>query len=247
MDSPNPHRPVLARRPLLIVGLLAAAWGGFSTLGMPDVPPAAGVPLGMAAGLLWTGVAALVARPLLRRRARAASRAPEVAALLAALGAELLFGPGLYTHLTYLTGESYLGLMMSEDPGAAYVYFMVLNPLMEWLIIPVAVLLNWSEIRRRTLVVVGASVYFAVRAWTYLYFAPTALSWQNHAGETPTQAQIDQAQTWLNLDWPRMALDLTVGVCFAAPALLPRRSGPSLTHRDADAPAAAQATRPAGA
>ncbi|GGU90865.1 hypothetical protein GCM10010182_01950 [Actinomadura cremea] len=82
---------------------------------------------------------------------------------------------------------------------------------------------------------------------TCLYFAPTALSRRVHAGETPTQAQIDQAQTWLNLDWPRTALDLAVGVCFAAPALLPRRSGPPLTHRDAGAPAAAHATRPAGA
>ena len=71
-------------------------------------------------------------------------------------------------------------------------------------------------------VLVGAITYFAVRTWTYLYFAPTALSWQDHAGQEPTQAQIDQAQTWLNLDWPRMALDLFVGICFAALALLPR-------------------------
>ncbi|MEU5876465.1 hypothetical protein [Spirillospora sp. NPDC047279] len=240
MDSSTPRRPVLARRPLLVVALLAATWGGFSTLGMPGLSPAAGVPMGIAAGLLWTAVAAAVARPLLRRRAQASSRAPEVAALLAALGAELLFGPGLYTHLTYLTGESYLGLMMSDDPGAAYVYFMVLNPLMEWVIVPAVVLLNWPVARRRALVVAGAAVYFAVRAWTYLYFAPTALSWQDHAGQAPTQAQIDQAQTWLNLDWLRLALDLTVGACFAALALMPRRSGPARSGRDA-APSASTA------
>lgn len=237
METLVPDRPALARKPLLIVGLLAAAWGGFSTMGMPGLPPTAGIPLGIVAGLLWTAVAALAAGPLLRWRARSASRAPEIAALSAALGGELLFGPGLYTHLTYLDGESYLGLMMSEDPGFAFVYFMVLNPLMEWVVIPVAVLLNWEHLRRRGLVLIGAGTYFAVRTWTYLYFAPTALSWQDHAGQAPTQAQIDQAQTWLNLDWPRIALDLFVGLCFATSALLPRRPGSPRHHRDAGAPA----------
>lgn len=210
-----------APKPLLVAGLLAVVWGAVSARGIPGLAPAAGLGLGAAQGALWTLCAALAAVPLSRLRARG-GRAADTSALLATLGAAVLFGPGLYSALTYPTPEAYLDLMLSEDPGAAYTYFMVLNPLMEWVAVPVALLLNWPWPRRRRLLLAGAATYYLVRAWTAFYFAPVTYEWQDSAGEAPTQAQIDQAGTWMTLDWLRIGLDLVVCVAFACATLLSR-------------------------
>ncbi|PSL00255.1 hypothetical protein CLV63_102382 [Murinocardiopsis flavida] len=214
----------LRRTPMLVVGALAIAWGVTSSFGIPGLSTGAGVVTGVVQGLLWTLIAALVATRLLRTRTQS-GRGPDAAALVATLGGAMIFGPGLYTALTYLTPEAYLGLMLSEDPGAAYIYFMVMNPMMEWLIVPIAVLLNWNWPRRRAAAISGAVVYFAVRTWTAFYFAPVAMGWSASAGSAPTQAQLDQAQQWLTLDWPRIVLDLVVCLAFAS-VLLMRRIGP---------------------
>src|SRR5829696_9156395 len=40
-----------------------------------------------------------------------------------------------------------------------------LNSLMEWLLIPAALFLNWHIPKRRTLIVIAAVVFYAMRIW----------------------------------------------------------------------------------
>ncbi|WP_188194208.1 hypothetical protein [Nonomuraea sp. SYSU D8015] len=203
LTHPTSHRPMLIVAPLAValgaLGGLAAGSGAF-------------VGVGAVTGLLWAGLAALLARPLLRLRGTVAA---DVTALGAALVVALTFGAGLVQHVMYPTPEAYLSLMRSPASGGATGLYMVLNPLVEWLLMPAALALGWHHPRRRRLLLAAATVYYLQRLTTYLYFAPTVLSWA-HGG---TLAAVG---LWINLDLARMALDLAV-VTILSTAVITRK------------------------
>ncbi|MGN9845849.1 hypothetical protein ACTMTI_47790 [Nonomuraea sp. H19] len=197
-----------SRKPMLIVAPLAVALGALGGLAANSAPF---VGVGAIAGLLWAGVATLLARPLLRLRDTVAA---DLTTLSAAFVVMLTFGAGLIQHVMYPTPEAYLGLMQSPASGGATGLYMALNPLVEWLLMPAALTLTWHRPRQRRRLLTAATVYYLQRLATYLYFAPTVLGWTHGA----TLAKVD---LWITLDVARMALDLAV-VAILATAVIAR-------------------------
>jgi hypothetical protein len=186
-----------SNKPMLIVAPLAVALGALGGLAAGS---ARFVGIGAVAGLLWVGLAAVLARPLLRLRGTVAA---DRITLGAALVVTLTFGAGLVQHVMYPTPEAYLGLMQSPASGGATGLYMALNPLVEWLFMPAALTLAWHLPRRRRLLLVAATVYYLQRLATYLYFAPAVLGWTQGA-------TVSEVRLWITLDVARMALDLAV-------------------------------------
>jgi hypothetical protein len=125
-------------------------------------------------GLLWgLALAALPAR--LRRTARWRPPLANGSLLLASLVAGSLFGFGLLDlslHSRLLaTSPQDIATLIQPPLGNVFVVGLIaLNTSLEWLLLPALVLLNWHVRKRRTLVVVAAALYYAMRAWSYLYF-----------------------------------------------------------------------------
>ncbi|MFF5208289.1 hypothetical protein [Streptosporangium sp. NPDC000396] len=198
-----------SRKPMLLAAPLAVTLGALGGLAAGSAPI---VGIGAATGLLWAGLAALLARPLLRLRD---TRAADLPALTAMLVVTLTFGAGLAQHVMYPTPEAYLGLMQSPASGGATGLYMVLNPLVEWLLMPAAMALAWHRPRQRRLLLAAATVYYLQRLTTYLYFAPTVLGWTQGA-------TLPGVGLWITLDMARMALDLAVVTILAA-AIITRK------------------------
>jgi hypothetical protein len=80
-----------------------------------------------------------------------------------------------------------------------------LNTALEWLLLPALVLLSWHIPKRRTLVVGAAALYYAMRAWSYLYFVPRIFDWADlPAGQPFSAEQLDQIRVWVALSWVRV-------------------------------------------
>ncbi|MDQ3150508.1 MAG: hypothetical protein M3R63_01880 [Actinomycetota bacterium] len=112
------------------------------------------------------------------------------------------------------------------------IYYFVANPLLETVIIPLALLTNWHTSRRRTPLIMTALVFYGMRAWTYLYFAPIFMGLAVlPAGQPFSPAILEQISQFTNLSWVRLFIDgLTcVGFLLALRACIPvtRRSGPA--------------------
>ncbi|WP_084957048.1 hypothetical protein [Thermoactinospora rubra] len=213
MTTLAPTTPNRLKLALLIAPLAA----GLGALGGLAASSPAFVLAGAAGGLVWTGLAVLLGTGIARLRDRVPAIA-DATALAAALAVMLTFGAGLAQHLMYPSPEAYLGLMRSPASGGATGLYMAVNPLAEWVLVPAALALSWRRARQWRLVLAAATVYYLQRLATYLYFAPTVLSWTEATGAVPPS----QVGLWLTLDLARMALDLTVVVLLAAAAL---RSG----------------------
>jgi len=69
----------------------------------------------------------------------------------------MLYGPALSDP------EMILVLMRPPWQGGL-TFFLIFNTLMEWLVIPAALSLNWQLPRRRALIAAGALLYYAARA-----------------------------------------------------------------------------------
>jgi energy-converting hydrogenase Eha subunit A len=128
-----------------------------------------------------------------------------VAGLLSgsALGAQLLFSAALADAPTVFTAliQGYLG------DAQALPYYMLNTPL-EWLLIPLLVLLTWPMPRLRPFAVAALVIFVLDRAWTYLWFVPQITAWETAPSLSP--AQLDEARVWTGLSWVRFAVDLVV-------------------------------------
>lgn len=66
--------------------------------------------------------------------------------------------------------------ILSAFMQPAVPYYIIINSLMELLIVPFAVFLNWDATpKRRTFVIIGVVLYFVILVWTYLVYAETRL------------------------------------------------------------------------
>lgn len=110
-----------------------------------------------------------------------------------------------------LTGETLVQMFRPMIP-----YYIIVNSSMELLIIPGLLYLGWRAGKRRILIVVAAVLFFALRVWTYLVFAPNRLAFAELEGKsTPfTAAERQQAFVDLQLDDPRWILDLLIFAIF---------------------------------
>jgi hypothetical protein len=97
-------------------------------------------------------------------------------------------------------------------------YYIVINSLMELLIVPFAVFLNWDAApKRRTFILIGVVLYFVIRVWTYLVYAETRLEISEQA---LTAADVEWFKRTLATDY-RIVLELISQVFFILAAFVP--------------------------
>jgi putative flippase GtrA len=199
-----PATPATTKRriaPYLLVGTLAVVLNAlsFRTLDQP-------LWVGAAVGVAWTLVAIPIARAVNRRRGRL-GHWPDTVALLAAANAAIVVGFGLLLDLTFPTAESYLAMnQTAAGPRHSFAYGLVNTP-REWILVPLALLLNWHLARRRRLLLAAVAVLYIERVITYLYFAPTVLSWQDTIPAQTTPALLEEVSRWMRLDLARTPVD----------------------------------------
>jgi hypothetical protein len=113
------------------------------------------------------------------RLSRKESRRPALAnasVFLATLASGLMAGGALLQQMLLSAGlgtPSTTFTMIHPPFGGSFSLFIItMNSLMEWLLIPVALFLNWHIPKRRTLIVIAAAMFYAMRVWSYIYFVP---------------------------------------------------------------------------
>jgi hypothetical protein len=141
----------------------------------------------------------------------------------------MLLGVGL-TFETYLTtalsAKPSLVPALIRPPVGPWVNlpFIVFNTLLEWLLLPVCLLVNWDTPKRRRLVIAAAIAFYAMRIWSYVYFIPAILAWSSVLPErAPPEIRIQIGQ-WASLSWVRLAIDGLVNVLFLLAAFVPPSS-----------------------
>lgn len=201
--------------PYLVIAVLAAILGFLEARGFAASLPM-GLVIGAAWGLVWTAAAGLVAA-IVGRVLNDPRNSPNASALLVAFANMMLLAAGLILHLMFGSPESYLAIQQSGGEGDLY-FYATLNPLTEWVLVPLALFFNWKDPTRRTLVVIGAVIYYAERVATYLYFAPHILSWPD---AQISAGLLDDVSLWLSLDWIRMAVNFLMILLFVLVTFLP--------------------------
>ncbi|MFD0900407.1 hypothetical protein [Actinomadura sediminis] len=219
--TPTTLLTVAALASLLGIGNMTAAADG----GRSELPVILGAGAGW--GLLWTVVAAAVA-PRLRRSAATRRAWYDVPVLLALTAMTMQAGAGLVQHLMFGSAEPYLALQQSEAAEGSLIFFLVLNPLTEWVFMPLALYLNWRSAGRRRFLLAAAAAYYAERAVTYLYFAPTVVGWKD---EPVTTRLLDEVSFWLAADWLRLAViaGIITALALAVVRRRPGRAGATAT------------------
>jgi hypothetical protein len=217
LDAPETSATKRRITPYLAVGVLVMVLNAlsFRTLDQP-------IWVGAGVGLAWTLLAIPIAWAVRRRRGRL-GHWPDTVALLAAANAAIVVGFGLLLDLTFPTAEAYLAMNQSPaGPNHSFAYGLVNTP-REWVFVPLALLLNWHLARRRRLLVVAVAVLYVERVITYLYFAPTVLSWQHTTPAQTTPALLEEVSRWMRLDLARTPVDwLLVAVFLVVVVAYPR-------------------------
>jgi hypothetical protein len=158
--------------PRLVVVPLTASTFALASLALHLGRP--GIVGGAVVGALWSLLLAFVAVRL-TRRAEWAPYAANAPVLLSVAAGGLLVGGGLMYGLLMkaaLTEPSTTWATLSALMQPTIPYFIVVNTSLETVLVPLVVLCNWHLPRRRPFVLLAAVCYFAMRAWTYLTFAP---------------------------------------------------------------------------
>jgi large-conductance mechanosensitive channel len=97
-------------------------------------------------------------------------------------------------------------------------FYIVINSLMELLIVPFAVFMNWSAAnKRRTFILIAVALYFVIRVWTYLIYAETRLEISEQA---LTAADVEWFRRTLATDY-RVVLELISQGFFVLAAFVP--------------------------
>lgn len=130
---------------------------------------------------------------------------------VSAVFAITLFGGSLFAMTLYASAsaspQSQLLLMRSPFKGG-FTFFVIFNSLMEWLMLPGALFLNWRIPSRRNLLIVGALLYYSSRCWTYIYFVPAIFRFMSVPPDNPLSSDLaSEIMRWVNLSWIRCAVD----------------------------------------
>jgi hypothetical protein len=185
----------------------------------------AGVAVGAVIGLAWGLLVGHVAAWLSQRKGWQ-SKLANGSAFLAVLVAATLFGGSLFAMMLYgpALSDSEPTLVLMRPPfKGGFTFFLIFNTLMEWLLIPATLYLNWHLPHRITLIVAGAFLYYAARAWTYVYFVPCIFEFMTMpVGEAISVDVAGRVRAWVLLSWIRTAVDGLMAVLFLAAAAKPR-------------------------
>jgi hypothetical protein len=206
-------------------GLMGALAG---RLANPIAGWAVGALIGMGWGLLVGWMAGW-----LNRREGWAWKIADQSVWLAVLAATSLFGGSLFAMMLYgpaLSDPETVFVLMRPPLKGGLTFFLIFNTLMEWLVIPAVLSLNWHLSRRRALIAAGALLYYAARAWTYVYFVPNIFAFMaTPAGAALSAELIGRVRAWVLLSWIRTGIDGVLAVLFlfaaATPGALDRGDG----------------------
>jgi hypothetical protein len=207
---------------LVVVPALTVVGGlGFSTLGGFGAALIAG-----GVGLGWGLLLGFIATRLSRRESSRSALA-NASMFLATLASGVMAGGALLQQMLLSAGlgtPSTTFTMIHPPFGGSFSLFIItLNSLMEWLLIPVALFLNWHIPKRRTLIVFAAAMFYAMRVWTYIYFVPNIFEFGALPPDGPFSAEVvERFRTWVNLSWLRFALqDALIYLLFLLAAFVP--------------------------
>ena len=134
-----------------IIGALGATVAGSGSV----------VAIGALAGLVW-GLVVSHAADWLMRREGWVQHLPKRSLYLGGFVAATLFGGSLFAMMLYnsaLSTPEIVLALMQRPLGGGFAFFVVFNSLMEWLLFPTTLCLNWHLPARRTLIVAGATLY----------------------------------------------------------------------------------------
>jgi hypothetical protein len=209
--------------PFLIVApaLVVVSAIGFSTLG--------GFSAALLAGSLALGWSLLLGF-ITMRVARSESRKAALAngsVFLVTLAMGLMAGGGLPYQLLLSAGLSTPSttFTMIHPPfsDTSNVFIITMNSLMEWLLIPAALFLNWHIPKRRTLIVIAAAAFYAMRVWSYIYFVPNIFEFGALPPDGPFSAEVvERFRMWVNLNWIRIAIqEILTFLLFLLAAFVP--------------------------
>jgi hypothetical protein len=219
---------------LVVVGAL-----GFRALGGVGAALIAGC-----IGLGWALFVGFIAMRLARRESWRSALA-NASVFLAALGSGLMAGGSLLEMMLLSVGlgsPSTTFTIVHPPFGDSFNLFIItMNSLMEWLLMPVALFCNWHIPKRRTLIVIAASAFYAMRVWTYLYFVPNIFEFGALPPEGPFSAEVvERFRMWVNLSWLRFAFqDALPYLLFLLAAFVPasanfrKRAGEKPVEREA--------------
>lgn len=164
------HRPWV--HPLWIVApasilIFAMGWSNFGTV--------AGI-VGGVGGLAWVLILAGVVK-LAQRSEKLAGLLSTIVVLAVGATLFLTMGGGVYEymlmHKALEVSPEWITTITSGPLGEQVIlYFIIFNSLLEIFLVPLALLLNWNMPGRRRFVLAACLIFYAIRIWTYLYFAP---------------------------------------------------------------------------
>lgn len=176
-------------------------------------------------GAVWAGVALRLSRSRLAEVAWSGTTLG-----LAAFAAAVLTGTALMSQLlmgAFLASkpDEFADLVRGYLGDAEAFPFYSLNTTLEWMLLPLAVLLGWHVPAVRRLLVACLAIFVAMRVWTYLYFVPLITDWAD-TDAAMTDSELDQARLWVGLSWVRFTGDLAVSVLLGLAVLTIRPSAP---------------------
>ena len=197
-----------------LIGLTAGTLGG----------PVAAMIFG-AVGFLWGMLAVFLAKRLSRSAHRVTfaniSLYTATFAITCLTGVGLQIMPIMDVSIAHAP-QFFADLVRPPIGDAEALPYYLLNTPMEWLLIPAALLLNARIPRRRTLIMIAATIFFALRVWSYLYFVPDILDWnQGTTGQPLSADQLDQATLWVDLSWIRLGADAAIALLLLGAAFIP--------------------------
>jgi hypothetical protein len=176
-------------------------------------------------GFLWALILGFIAKRLIIRREAWIGLLANAPLFLDIIATGLLMGGGfiyIFMMNAALNEPSTTYAVLSALMKPAVSYYIVLNSLMELLIIPFVVFLNWNtNPKRRTYIIIGVVSYFVMRVWTYLVFATTRLEISER---TLSAADVAWFKQTLATDY-RVILILITQAFFILAAFIPVKEG----------------------
>jgi hypothetical protein len=208
--------------PFLVVVPATTAIGALGATALGSVTAAL---LGAVAGLGWGLLLGFIAMRLARSERRRPGLA-NVSVFLAALASGVMAGGALLVLMLLSAGlgapSTSFTIIHPPFGGSFNLFIITLNSLMEWLLIPAALFLNWHIPKRRTLIVIAAVVYYAMRVWTYIYFVPNIFEFGAIPPDGPFSAEVvERFRIWVNLSWLRFGFDISTNLLFLLSAFVP--------------------------
>jgi hypothetical protein len=183
---------------LLAIPLLSAVFGFVSGHVIDQQIPMA------VFGMLW-GIGAMFTAPRVARRGADSDRYADAPICVLLPLTFAVLGASVIVHLLGPSPAAFLHLVKQAAYG---LFFAGMHTVVEWLLMPWALMANWWRPMRRRLLIVAAGFFYLGRVASALYFAPAALEWVDNPAVAA--ANLDQIAVWMRLDVLRLVLQDTV-------------------------------------